>query len=283
MSWIFSVGLIVSLLAIGISYFHFRLPKFHRVRFMYRVHEYDNCYSYVFEKGALHFEPGQYGHILPKALPSREFVREMSFASDPAESTFRITMHVDPRSEFKQAIHSLKEGDYISVFKIKGEFTLPPTTNTTATSGSDNSTRPLVFVAGGVGMTPFRSMILTAKRKNEYRDISLFQVQRGDNFLYARDLATNVHKYVPSFPEEMKAKLTALVQEIKKRDDNNNTTTTGNNSNNALFYVCGSQRFVNYALTVIRDTGVDSSQIKLESFNKKSRNKRTMKEEEEHD
>jgi ferredoxin-NADP reductase len=66
----------------------------------------------------------------------------MSFASDPADHT----MHHDPLSSYKHSMQELHEGSEIAVFKIKREFTLPE---------PKEIVTPLVFVSGGVGMTPF--------------------------------------------------------------------------------------------------------------------------------
>lgn len=160
----------------------------------------------------------------------------MSFSSTPEEDTLRFTMHIDSNTNFKRAINSLQPGDSVTLFKIKGSFLLPP-----------NNDRPLVFIGGGVGMTPFRSLILQSKGTHE---INLFQVQRGDNFLFRQELEPLVASYYPTQPEDL---ANSLEQLIKAKS-------------NGLFYVCGSQRFLDGVLSLLHESKIPESQILVEKF-----------------
>jgi len=51
-------------------------------------------------------------------------------------------------SSFKKKIFSLNIGDHIYATSLDGNFTLPTSTK-----------RPLVFITGGIGVTPFASMV----------------------------------------------------------------------------------------------------------------------------
>ena len=165
----------------------------------------------------------------------------MSFSSHPSESVLKITMHIGSGSTFKTRMHSLQIGDTISIFKIKGKIALPdaPTTGR------------VVFIAGGVGMTPFRSMILHARETSMSLRITLLQVQRVEPFLYANDLKDKVEIYLPTQPEAFISTLNDLIDQ----------------QNDALFYVCGSRRFVDGAMSCFLSKGsVPSNRIYSESF-----------------
>lgn len=162
----------------------------------------------------------------------------MSFSSSPNEDIIKFTMHINSETIFKNTINNLQNGDYVSLFKIKGSFLLPTRTDT-----------PLIFIAGGVGMTPFRSLILDSKGKY---DISLFQVQRGDNFLFRNELETLVNAYYPTQPEDFEISLDNLIQ----------------NKSNGLFYVCGSQRFLDGVLNKLNQSNIPETQILVEKFYK---------------
>ena len=58
-----------------------------------------------------------------------------------------IKFYPEP-STFKQQLNSMKPGDQIIAGQLAGDFVLPK-----------DRTRKLVFLAGGIGVTPFRSMI----------------------------------------------------------------------------------------------------------------------------
>lgn len=160
----------------------------------------------------------------------------MSFSSSPDEDTLRFTMHVGSSTPFKQAIENLQTGDSVSLFKIKGAFVLPQIYD-----------KPLVFIAGGVGMTPFRSLILESKGRY---NIDLFQVQRGDNFLFREELEPLVSTYYPIQPEDLVPSLEKLI----------------NAKTDALFYVCGSQRFLDGVLSQLHQSNIPESQILVEKF-----------------
>jgi ferredoxin-NADP reductase len=65
-------------------------------------------------------------------------------------------------STYKQALQALKPGDEVMMSDPMGDFVLP----------KDKSI-PLVFIAGGIGVTPFRSMIKYLLDTGEKRDITL--------------------------------------------------------------------------------------------------------------
>jgi glycine betaine catabolism B len=56
----------------------------------------------------------------------------------------------------------LKDGEQVTASSPQGDFVLPKDKNT-----------PLVFIAGGIGITPFRSMVKNLLANNEKRDIIL--------------------------------------------------------------------------------------------------------------
>ncbi len=99
----------------------------------------------------LAFRPGQYLEWTLAHSPSdaRGNRRYFTIASSPTESTVRLGVRVyEPESTFKRALKDMKIGDVISVSSLAGDFTLPK-----------KSRKKLVFIAGGIGVTPFRSMV----------------------------------------------------------------------------------------------------------------------------
>jgi ferredoxin-NADP reductase len=96
------------------------------------------------------FVPGQYIHLVaPNAPVSKPTVRHMSIASIPEDGHLRLAMSLASRSPYKQAFRRLKPGDTLGVFGVSGTFTLQ-----TLTPGT-----PLIFIAGGIGITPIMSLI----------------------------------------------------------------------------------------------------------------------------
>ncbi len=112
------------------------------------------------------FTPGQYFEwTLPHDKPDlRGNRRTFTVASSPSESAVRlgIRMPTEP-SSFKRALSDLKIGDVMFASNVGGEFILPRDPN-----------KKLTFIAGGIGITPFRSMAQYVLDKKEKRDMMLF-------------------------------------------------------------------------------------------------------------
>jgi len=85
-------------------------------------------------------------------------------------------------STFKSALRELKPGDNVEISDPMGDFVLPK-----------DKGIPLVFVAGGIGITPFHSIVKFLHDENEKRDIQ---------FVYAlRDKSEQVFdKLLSSYP-----------------------------------------------------------------------------------
>lgn len=113
----------------------------------------------------LAFSPGQYMEwTLPHKKPdSRGNRRYFTIASSPTEDTLRIGVRFYPNgSSFKKAMLQAVPTIPIVGAQVSGDFTLPK-----------NKDQKLVFIAGGIGITPFRSMIKYLVDRREKRPITL--------------------------------------------------------------------------------------------------------------
>lgn len=127
----------------------------------------DNTVGYWFDAvPKVNFRAGQY---LEWSLPhlhadARGIRRYFTIASSPTESHILLaTRHAQPSSSFKHTLHELKPGDAVIAANLGGSFTLPK-----------KSTK-CIFIAGGIGITPFRSHVKwLMDRKAKQHDIILF-------------------------------------------------------------------------------------------------------------
>lgn len=114
----------------------------------------------VFEPSSpLIFVPGQYMEL---SLPHRKadfrgIRRSFSITSLPnaKEVTFGVKFY-SPSSSFKQALKTLQPGTVIQATTISGDFVLPKDT-----------ARPLLLIAGGIGVTPFISQLASLQNVGE--------------------------------------------------------------------------------------------------------------------
>ncbi len=126
-----------------------------------------DVYDFVFTPDReFSFRPGQYlewtlGHRYPDNRGNRRY---LTIASAPTEDEIRIGVKFYPQSStFKRKLASMKKGDVISVSHLAGGFVLPK-----------NPKKKMVFIAGGIGVTPFRSMVQYLLDSREPRSIVMF-------------------------------------------------------------------------------------------------------------
>ncbi len=124
-------------------------------------------YSYAFKPSqAVHYTAGQYMEftIPGVGFDSRGNRRTFTIAASPHSSLIRIGVKFyDKGSKFKNSLAALREGDAIIGNHVAGDFTLPKNTNV-----------PVVFIAGGIGVTPFIAMIEDVIHKDSKQIIDLY-------------------------------------------------------------------------------------------------------------
>ena len=112
----------------------------------------NGIYEFVFTSDRpFPFRAGQYLEwTLPHRFPdNRGNRRYFTIASSPTERTVRLGVKFyESMSSFKRSLVAMKQNDTLSASHLAGEFTLP-----------SNQKKKLVFIAGGIGVTPFRSMV----------------------------------------------------------------------------------------------------------------------------
>jgi len=123
-------------------------------------------YEFIFTPSRpLTHQPGQYVEIqVPHKDDLRGSRRSFSLTSAPGEDTLRLGIKFyEPSSSLKKTLRTLKKGDVLPTTGINGDFTLPK-----------DATQPLLYVAGGIGITPFISHLQHLTRTKQPRDIVLF-------------------------------------------------------------------------------------------------------------
>lgn len=164
-------------LLIGNICIAFIMPPFARRLKLIQINKLsDNVTEFVFHKPKnMEFTAGQYMDwtLAHKKTDFRGARRRFSIASAPSESELRFTTRFDDKhSSYKQALLNMDIDDLINASNIKGEFVLPK-------AGSK-----LLFIAGGIGITPFRSMIGELINRKEDRDIVLIYTSSTKTYIY---------------------------------------------------------------------------------------------------
>ncbi|TKB15670.1 MAG: hypothetical protein E5V75_15905 [Mesorhizobium sp.] len=123
-----------------------------------------DSYDFIFRsQRKLAFQAGQYLEwtLGLDRSDNRGNRRYFTVASSPTEQSVRLGVKFYPRSSaFKQALGTMKLGGTIHASQLAGDFTLP----------SDPGIK-IAFLAGGIGITPFRSMLRYLIDRKEARPI----------------------------------------------------------------------------------------------------------------
>ncbi|MBX4190510.1 RnfABCDGE type electron transport complex subunit D [Candidatus Saccharibacteria bacterium] len=139
----------------------------YEMRFLRRVKEAEGIYSYAFAlPPKFKFTAGQYMEwtLAHHKTDSRGNRRYLTVSSSPTEPGVMFTIKQPPAkpSAFKQKLAELKPGETVLASDLSGSFKLPKDTS-----------KKLAFLAGGVGITPFRSMVKYLVDSGQKRDIAL--------------------------------------------------------------------------------------------------------------
>lgn len=146
------------------------------------------------------YEPGQ--HITIRILPAGErnpVVRCYTLSGDPDNQDFyrisvkrvmppRDAADAPPGRMSVQLLDTVKPGDLVDLRPPGGVFTLDP-----------ESLQPAVFLAGGVGITPFLAMLESAARIGGEREIWLFYGVRNGREHAFRDYLKTFTEKLPHF------------------------------------------------------------------------------------
>lgn len=137
----------------------------HTIQFLSKKEVAKDTYSFYFGRPKdFVFLSGQYNRwTLPiTAGDGRGQLRIFTISSSPLESDYLSLTTKVGVSDFKKELWQLQENQQISIFGPMGRFTL-----------DESDTRQKVFIAGGIGITPFYSMVLFATVKNLSMPITL--------------------------------------------------------------------------------------------------------------
>ena len=207
------------------------------------------------------YRPGQFmewnlGHESPDNRGNRRY---LTLASSPTEDTVRIGVRFyEKPSTFKNKLISMKPGDILSASQLAGDFVLP-----------ENPDKKLVFVAGGIGVTPFRSMLKYLVDKNEKRSVTvLYSCPTKEEVAYkdvldeaAQKIGVNVVITLTkqdSLPPDWQGctgyitsdMISKAIPDFKER----------------IFYISGPHSMVCGTENVLRSMGISSFQIKTDFF-----------------
>lgn len=206
------------------------------------------------------FLAGQYLQLtLPHQNPdTRGIKRFFTIASSPQEDKIMIATRII-QSSFKKALFTLPKGKKLECFGPLGSFTM---------SGEQETSR--IFLAGGIGITPFRSILLNAAFMSSQTPLTLFASFSTPQELVFYDELINLSKdrksikviYTISHPENSQTNWSGergrISAELIKKYVQDCLS--------AKYFISGPPKMVEAMVEIVGGMGVFREQIKKENF-----------------
>lgn len=140
----------------------------------------DDTYEFAFAGTGARFHPGQYAEwtIPADSADSRGNRRYFTISSSPTEKEMMLGVKFYPSpSAYKKLLAAYVSGKTVLAGSIAGDFTLPR-----------NKEKKLAFIAGGIGVTPFRSMVKYLLDTKEMRNIVMIYSNKSEGEIAYRDV-----------------------------------------------------------------------------------------------
>lgn len=206
--------------------------------------------TFVFEpERPIVWQAGQFLHYVLHHRPTddRGSDRWFTIASAPFEGVVKITTRFtdNKSSSFKNTLKNLKIGDYIEASEVEGDFVL------------NDSSQEYVFIAGGIGITPFISILKDLDHENKHINATLIYGNRDHDIVF-KDELEEISRNNPNLkiqyvfsPEQIDENLIReLIEDITK----------------PIFYISGPEPMVETLGNTLQQIGVKADYIKQDWF-----------------
>ncbi|MFD2829119.1 FAD-dependent oxidoreductase [Corticicoccus populi] len=210
--------------------------------FKYRTQETEDIHTFHFEKPAdFSYEAGQYGLFKINHEVLKNKTKPFTISSSPDEDTLSITTRVGSKpSPYKRALMNLNVNHSLSLKGPIGTFNETPATGQ-------------IFIAGGMGITPFRAMIKSAAFNKVPSKITLIYFTDDEEPLFKDEL-------------ESYEKDGFVTLHIKTYDRFSELDQYISDDGSARYLVAGPDQFVTSTFTQLISKGIKKKHIKKDVF-----------------
>lgn len=206
--------------------------------------------SFIFEpEKPFSWKAGQFIHCVLHHEPTdnRGSDRWFTLASAPSEKKVMLTTRFMPQqgSTFKQALQNLKPGDAIEMSDLDGDFIV------------EDLAAQYVFIAGGIGITPFRSILKELDQAGKSISATLLYANHDEHIVF-RDELDRFAQHNP------KLKIQYLI--ASERVDAARIKKEFPDLKTRFFYVSGPEPMVEKLGQTLKDLGVPADHLKQDWF-----------------
>jgi ferredoxin-NADP reductase len=224
-----------------------------------KKHEVGDIWSFVFESsGSIAWEAGQYLNLTLPGLPPVNSDRIFTISSAPHEKYIMITTFLQD-APYKNRLQDLKIGEKVEADQVGGDFTFMsviPVLNQVQHKASAGIQTKQLFLAGGLGITPFRSMIVDSFLKKQQLDAILMWAGKDPQCPFEEELTKLANR----------SKDVSIKRYANKRIDVDEIYSETPDVEERIIYVAGSQKFVEGLGEALMEKGIPRTQIKYDWF-----------------
>jgi len=202
----------------------------------------------------LAFQPGQFMTVRLQ-IEGRDVTRCYSISSSP-EATAYMEISVRRQGLVSGALHAtIRPGTTLQVMGPLGAFVYPA-----------GDSRPLVLIAGGVGITPVASMIRHALATEPSRPVTLLYSARNDREFAFRDEWLSLAKRHAQFRVFLASSATEDPSVYPGRVDGALLEAAAPQLVQSVVCMCGPQPMIESLRTLLGEMGVPGGQVRYELF-----------------
>jgi ferredoxin-NADP reductase len=237
-----------------------------KLRLIKKQPENAGALTFYFEpQQPIQWQPGQYlRYHLPQASPDeRGENRFFSIASAPFENHIQLTTKFaqTKSSTFKQILQKMEIGDEIEAFGPSGHFT---------TEGSENE---YVLIAGGIGITPFRAILMDLDHRQKPLNVKLIYANKSKQAVFKEELEALTAKH-PEFKiyylisDELvtKKQITENIYQLPGRVDESLIRKLVPDLQKPIYYISGPESMVMSLEKLLWDMGIPKDRTNQDYF-----------------
>ena len=210
--------------------------------------------SFIFKSNApVKWIAGQFlFYTFPHQNPDKRGVtRYFTNSAAPHERNIQITTRISgKRSSFKDKLSKMKVGSIIEASDPDGDFIV------------EDPNKKYVFISGGIGITPYRSILLDLDHKNLPVNVSLLYANSDNNFVFKDELESLTAKH-PNF----RITYFGSPRHIEKKDIQKAIDKLSAISGKPIIYVSGPEPMVEAFEKLLKvDMELPEKRLKLDFF-----------------
>lgn len=224
------------------------LLKYNEIKLIEKRQETSDSYLFSFQfKPELEWKAGQHGMFAFKGeKQDGGNFRPFSVASTKDENIITILTKIgNTPSGFKSKLKSMEAGDIITLRGPFGGFYI------------SDYTRPMVMIAGGVGISPMRALLKEIDKKDVVTDVRLLYIDSNEEYAFKEELERTARD---------NPNLSVHFFNNRKHLDDELLDFINRHNNNAVYFISGSPNMVKDIKNKIAVKGIKKRNIINDSF-----------------